>query len=142
VQFKFGVAAALAVGLLPPVSATAATKYISCDQMSTGGEQFVTNATIGDESEEAEVELYSTTAACAKNHSCGTQVYKKKVLPSVIRLVEIIVQGELRMTTTIDINRSTLGVVTVLSLSGTPGTADTRLSGTCKVRIEQAKKLL
>ncbi len=138
-QFKLGFVAVLAVGLLPPVSATAATtKYISCNQTSAEGEQFVTNATISDESEEAEVELYSTRAACAQNHSCGTQIYKKRILPSITRLVEIIEQGGITLTTTVDINRTTLHVLTVMSLSG----ADTQLSGSCKVRIEQIKRQL
>jgi hypothetical protein len=139
VQSKLETTVVLAIGLLLPLAAPAATKYVSCAQSSKDGRTFVTNATISDESENAEVELYSTMAPCANDHSCETRVYKKTILPSVIRLVEVINGSPgLQMTTTIDINRSNLSIVTHTSFNG----VDSEYAGSCTIKVEQAKKLL
>jgi hypothetical protein len=62
------------------VSANASTKYVECEQPTDKGDVLIIKATIDDESDQAEVQLYSTSAACAKSQTCGTDVYKKEVL--------------------------------------------------------------
>jgi hypothetical protein len=125
------------------VSANASTKYVECEQPTDKGDVLIIKATIDDESDQAEVQLYATSAACAKSQTCGTDVYKKEVLPTVLRLTWDLQAGSiLHHKTVIDIDRTTLHVVTRLTLYTQKETIKSTYTGTCKVRVETTKKRL
>ena len=128
--------------LVAPAVATSSTKHIDCTQITDKGVLQVIRATVDDSSDKAEVQIFSTSAECAKNDSCGTDVYKKDVLPSVIRLSTVLSPGALSYTTIIDIDRTSLAVVTRTSLSGSGIKSETTANGQCAVKVDNAKKVL
>lgn len=65
--------------LVAPAAATSSTKHIDCTQITDKGVLQVIRATVDDRSDKAEVQMFATSAECAKNDSCGTDVYKKDV---------------------------------------------------------------
>lgn len=100
-------------------------------------------ATIDDASDKAEVESFALNADCAKNRSCGTNVYSKNVLPSVIRLTNIVrAGGSATYTTVIDIDRTTLSVVTRTKIDTSVGGTETTAHGQCTVKVDNSKKVL
>lgn len=123
----------LALALLP-FAAAASTKDITCTQTTDKGVAQMIYVKVDGTLDNAEVESFAVTADCAKDRSCGTNVYKKDVLPSVIRLTNVTRVGALSYATTIDINRSTLAVVTHTVLSTSVGTSKTVAHGKCTVK--------
>lgn len=133
--------------LLVSHEVAAATKYLTCSVSGKDG-SMVLKATIADESDQAEVLFYSPTAACMP--SCEPDVYRKVVLPSVIRLHYGLTEGGVELTHTIDVNRTTLAVtadtvITILAAKAAgmekSGTSSS-FAGTCTVRVDETKKLL
>lgn len=137
-NFKFLIPALFVV----PVVADASTKRLDCTQTTDKGVLQVMRATIDDNSDKAEVQMFATSAKCAANESCGTDVYKKEVLPSVIRLSAVLSPGSLSYTTIIDIDRTNLVVVTHTSLSGSGISSETTANGQCTVKVDNVKKAL
>lgn len=129
--------------LLLPAAAGASTKYLECRQATDKGVEQLIYATIEDTSDKAEVELFALSADCAKDRSCGTDVYAKDVLPSVIRLTHVMrAGGSTTYTSTIDIGRTTLSVVTRTKLSTSIGGSETIAHGQCTLRVDNSKKVL
>jgi hypothetical protein len=132
------------VGLMfAPCLANAATKRLECAQTTDKGVEQMVFAVIDDASDKAEVELFALSAACAKDRSCGTKIYSKDVLPSVIRLNNVLRIGrEGSYVTTIDIDRSTLTIVSRTSFTSTVGNTDSLARGQCTMKVDAAKKIL
>lgn len=127
---------------LMSIPAHAATKYIDCTQTNDKGVVQIINATVDDASEKAEVRLYATTAKCSQNQSCSTDIYKKEVLPTVIRLSSITAAPKVSYVTVIDIDRTSLSVVTHATLKTPIEQSEDIFTGTCKVRVDDSKKVL
>lgn len=127
---------------LLPLAANASTKHIECNQTTDDGVAQVIFAVIDDTSDKAEVQSFALSAACAKDKSCGTNIYNKDTLPSVIRLTNIIRPGGVTYTTTIDIDRTSLAVVTRTKLTTAVGTSDSIARGQCTVTVDDTKKVL
>lgn len=131
-----------AIASLPAVS-IASTKHLECKQTTDKGVEQMIYATIDDTSDKAEVESFALSADCAKNRSCGTDVYVKDVLPSVIRLTNVMrAGGSATYTSVIDIDRSTLSVVTRTKLESSVGGSETAANGQCTVSVDNSKKVL
>ena len=131
-----------AVSLLP-ASAYADTKNLECKLTTDKGVEQMIYAKIDDTSDKAEVELFAVSAACATNRSCGTRVYVKDVLPSVIRLTSAThAGGSVALTTVVDIDRTTLAVDTRSKLETSAGRSETTARGQCSVTVDSSKKLL
>ncbi len=97
-------------------TATADTKHLECKIITDKGVDQIIYATIDDSSDKAEVESFALSAECAKDRSCGIDVYNKEVLPSVLRLTNATSVGSsATYTTVIDIDRTTLSVVMELT---------------------------
>jgi|SRR5882672_10689588 len=126
-----------------PATAVASTKHLECRQTTDKGVEQMIYATIDDTSDKAEVESFALNADCAKNRSCGTKVYIKDVLPSVIRLTNVLrVGGSAAYTTVIEIDRTNLSVVTRTKLETSVGDTETTAHGQCSVRVDNSKKVL
>ena len=132
----------LAVSCFLAFPAVASTKLIECRQSSDSGVVQIVRATIDDTSEKAEVQVFATTAECAKNDACPTAIYRKELLPSVLRLTTMTSTTGLSYEKTIDIDRKTLNVSTRSSLKTTAGDTDMTLTGTCTITIDNSKKQL
>ena len=111
------------------------------------GESEIFNATIDDASEKAEVQMRNDY--CAKTGSCSTEVYEKEVLPTVIRLTYTLKLSLEIFTRVIDIDRSSLDVVSRQALIGGVGEvggvgeAQSTFTGKCKIKkVDKSKKLL
>lgn len=128
---------------LLPITAGAATKRLECKQTTDKGIEEMIFATIDDTSAKAEVESFALSAECAKDRSCGTNVYDKDVLPTMIRLTNTLKAGGLASyTTVIDVDRTTLSVVTRTTLSTSVGSSESLASGQCTVKVDDSKKVL
>lgn len=126
-----------------PVSALAGTKYLKCKQTTDKGVEQMIYVTIDDSSDKAEVESFALSADCANSRSCGTGVYTKDVLPSVIRLTDVMRAGSsATYRTTIDIDRTTLVVVTRTKLETSIGGSETTAHGQCSVTVDNSEKVL
>jgi hypothetical protein len=120
-------------------SAHANTKYVECRQSDGKNDVQLIFATIDDNSDKAEVKLYATTADCAKNGTCGTDVYAKETLPTILRLTYVVSGGSLTLQHVIDINRADLSVVTRTTFAGT----ETTHAGKCEIKkIDASRKQL
>jgi hypothetical protein len=122
-------------------SANASTKYLECRQSSeTTGVVLVLFATIDDDSDRAEIKMYSTTSVCMNGDtSCTTDLYKKEILPTVLRLTSNKVIQSFSLRTVIDINRQDLTVVMREFVNG----AENTFVGKCAVKkTDESKKLL
>lgn len=133
--------AAFAVVCLLPLSANAATKTIDCTQTDAQGKVLYLHATISDSSDQAEVQAYMAGAQCAKDQTCETGVYKKEVLPTVMRLTQI-QSGEIALSYIIDINRANLSVVTRQTLQLFDKIRHEEFAGTCTVKVDETKNVL
>lgn len=123
-------------------STYASTKYVECSFINGKGGVQIINVTIDDASDKAEVQFYAATADCAKNQTCSIDLYQKEVLPTVIRLTSVMFAGAITDKRIIDIDRTNLNVVT-RSIFRTPEFQDeTTYQGTCKMKVEESKKLL
>jgi hypothetical protein len=122
--------------------AFANNKVLNCTQGNAQGVTQVLKATIADTADKAEVQKYATTAECASKGTCITYVYKKDMLPSVIRLTSATYVGGVTHSETIDIDRVTLAVTTKTVLKAPNGESETSFSGTCKLTVEESKKVL
>lgn len=122
-------------------SANAATKHIDCTQTDGQGKTLYLHATISDSSDEAEVQAYMAGAQCAKDGTCETGVYKKEVLPTVMRLTQIQV-GDIALSYIIDINRANLSVVTRQTLRLFDKVRHETFTGTCTVKVDETKNIL
>jgi hypothetical protein len=131
-----------AIALLAPISVAAATKFVDCTQTTDKGVVQIVKATISDESDKAEVRFYAKTAKCVENDSCGSGIYKKEVLPTTIRLTNVTGSSNASYTIVIDIDRSSLGVVTHATFRSAVSNSEMIATGTCKVRVDETKKLL
>ena len=76
-----------------PVASIASTKHLECKQTTDKGVEQMIYAAIDDTADKAEVESFALSVDCAANRSCGTKVYTKDVLPSVIRLTNVMRAG-------------------------------------------------
>jgi hypothetical protein len=123
-------------------STHASTKYIECSQTNEGGSVLIINATIDDASDKAEVQIYATTADCAKKQACGIDLYQKEVLPTVIRLTSVTFAGPISFKRTIDIDRTNLHFVTREVFKSPDYHDEKTREGTCKVKVDESKKLL
>lgn len=133
---------AVAIALLPAAT-TASTKHLECKQTTDKGVEKMLYAAIDDTTDKAEVESLALSADCAKDRSCGINVYAKDVLPSVIRLTNVMrAGGSATYTTMIDIDRTTLSVVTRTKLETPVGSTDTTAHGQCTVRVDNSEKVL
>lgn len=129
--------------MLASFSALGSTKYIECTQSDDKAVVQTIKATVDDESDKAEVQLYATTAPCAKTESCATQIYKKETLPTILRLTSVTILPGLSHITVIDINRKNLGVVTQSSLKTKVGNSKTTHVGDCEVKtVDNSKNVL
>lgn len=134
----------LAVALASlPVAATADTKHLECKQTTDKGVEQMIYASIDDTSNKAEVQSFALSADCAKSRSCGTDVYTKDVLPSVIRLTSVLRDGgSATYTTVIDVDRTTLSVVTRTTFESSVGGSETIARGRCTLRVDKSEKVL
>jgi hypothetical protein len=130
----------LAIALLP-LAASASTKSIECTQTTDKGVTQMIFAMIDDTSDKAEVQSFALSAECAKDRSCDINVYSKDVLPSVIRLTNII-SASMTYTSTIDIDRTTLSVITRTKLTSSVGNSETVAHGQCSFKVNTTKKAL
>ena len=135
-------ATVLVIAWLAPMLASASTKFIECAITTDSGLAQVLKATIADESEKAEVQFYATNAECMANNSCGVEIYRKEVLPTIIRLTRVLQAPGATYTTEFDIDRSSLQLTTDTNLVTSVGNSETHATGTCKVRVDETKKLL
>lgn len=122
-------------------SVSAATKHIDCTQTDTQGKGLYLHATISDSSEEAEVQAFMAGAQCAKDKTCETGVYKKEVLPTVMRLTQIQV-GDIAVSYIIDINRANLGAVTRQTVRLFDKVVHETFTGTCTVKVDETENIL
>ena len=132
----------IAVALVIPASTYAATKHIECTQTTDKDVVQTVRATLDDTSDKAEVQFFATSADCAKSDSCEINIFKKDVLPSVIRLTSIISPGSLSYSTTIDIDRASLDVVTHTLLTGSGINSESTAHGKCSVKVVKSKNVL
>jgi hypothetical protein len=132
---------AFVLACLLPLSANAATKDIDCTQTDSQGKVLYVHATISDSSDEAEVQTYMAGAPCAQDKSCSTGVYKKEVLPTVMRLTQLQV-GDIASSYIIDINRSNLSDVTRSTIRLFDKVTDDTFTGTCTVKVDESKSIL
>lgn len=102
----------------------------------------IINATIDDASDKAEVQVYTTTADCAKKQTCGIDLYQKEVLPTVIRLTSATFAGQISLKRIIDIDRTNLNFVTREVFKSPDYNDEKTTEGTCKVKVDESKKLL
>ena len=132
-----------AVIALLPVSAIASTKHLECSQTTDKGVEQRIFATLDDSSDKAEVESFALSAECAKDRSCNQVIYTKDVLPSVIRLTNVMqAGGAASYTSIIDIDRTTLSVVTRTKLLTSVGNSETVARGKCTVKVDNTEKVL
>ena len=128
---------------LVSVQSLAATKRLECKQTTDKGVDQVVFAVIDDSSLKAEVESFALSADCAKDRSCGTNIYNKDVLPTIIRLTNVMTVGSLASyTTTMDIDRTTLSIVTRTRLTSTAGNTESVARGQCTVKVDNSDKVL
>jgi hypothetical protein len=120
----------------------AATKILNCTQTSSQGVTQVVRATLDDASEKAEVLKYATTAECATRNTCETYVFRKDTLPSVIRLSSATNVGGVSYVETIDIDRASLAITTKSVLKAPNGQSETTFAGSCKLTVDDSKKIL
>lgn len=125
-----------------PAIGQAETKRIECGQVTDKTVSQSLFVTIDGTSDKAEVQLYAHSSACAATNSCLVLVYQKEVLPTVIRLYRSSSVGNLSYTTTIDINRSSLGVTTRTVVSGDGETTETVAHGQCAASVIRTKNLI
>jgi len=126
-----------------PVASIASTKHLECKQTTDKGVEQMIYAAIDDTADKAEVESFALSVDCAANRSCGTKVYTKDVLPSVIRLTNVMrAGGSATYTSVIDIDRSTLSVVTRTKLETSVGGSETTARGQCTMSVDSSKKVL
>lgn len=130
------------ITLLLPGVAAGGTKHLECKQTTDKGVEQMIYATIDDSSDKAEVELFALSVLCAKNRSCGTDIYAKVVLPSVIRLTKLTAGGSSTYTKVIDIDRTTLSVVTRTELKTSNEVSGNTAYGKCSVSVDRSEKLL
>lgn len=139
--FIFGIAIGLTLFSNPTI---ASTKQLECKQTTNTGVDQIIYIKIDDDSDKAEVELFALSAECAKNRSCGIDVYNKDVLPSVIRLTQILslpdTHGGTFYKHMIEIDRSTLSVIYRSSFESFVGNTETIAHGQCEVQIDKPKK--
>lgn len=140
-MIRTGIIAVAAIALFP-LMANASIKDLNCKLVSDDGVTHIVHAKIGDASDKAEVQSYATTADCAKDNSCPTDIYKKEVLPSVIRLIDITVAGQATFTVVMDISRTDLSIITRTKLKTPIGDNSTIGRGKCTVKTEKEKKVL
>jgi len=123
--------------------ANASTKFLECTQANKAGLVQLIFAALDDDSEKAEVKLFAITAECAKDDSCGTDIYDKVRLPTVLRLTFSSIVDKVAYQAVIDIDRTNLNVITRTSLKTPIGNSETEFVGKCEVkRVEDSKKLL
>jgi hypothetical protein len=124
-------------------SANASTKFLECKQSDSSGVVQLIFAAVDDDSDKAEVKLYAVTAECAKDDSCGTDVYDKVILPSVLRLTFSSVVDKVVYEKVIYIDRAKLSVVTRSSLRTPVGNSDKTFFGQCELKkVDQSEKVL
>jgi len=128
----------------PIVPAMADIKRLDCmPSNATAG--YVVHAVIDDATDKAEAQVYGNGAQCASSKSCETAVYQKDVLPSVIRLTRTQDFGPLAgfvIATVVDIDRTTLSVTLRVSTKSSGGNTESTYTGTCKMTVDESKKLL
>ncbi|WP_146096744.1 hypothetical protein [Xanthomonas arboricola] len=129
--------------LLLPLPSGAVTKNLECKQITDKGVEQMVFATLDDSAYKAEVDSFALSADCAKERSCGVKIYDKEVLPSVIRLTNILrVGGEASYTTVTDIDCSTLSVTTRTKFISSVGRNETKAIGSCTVKVDNIDKVL
>ena len=126
---------------LVSVSAQASTKYLACSGTDESAVGASINVTLADSSDEAEVQFSMAGAQCKADNSCATDVYKKTVLPSVIRLTRVTF-GDISDDNVIDIDRSNLNFTMQLKLQLFDKVERKNISGTCTLKVDDTKKLL
>jgi hypothetical protein len=124
-----------------PLSVNAATKYLECTQAGGQGRVLHIHATLSDSSDKAEVQLYYDGAPCIKSNDCSTNIFNKDVLPTVMRLTKTEV-GEIASSYIVDIDRSNLSVVTRSKERLFDKVTNDTFTGTCTVKILDAKSIL
>lgn len=129
-----------AVALIATV-AHADTRQFDCKQTTNTGVEQVVHITISEASDAAEVALYAISADCARQNTCGTEVFRKTMLPSVLRLTNTKVIGRLHYSRVIDIDRSNLRITSRTDLRADKETSSTEAVGTCKLSTPPAKRL-
>lgn len=123
--------------------AVASTKLLDCLQTSTKNITQAVRVVMDDNSNKAEVTLYAVTADCAKNNSCPTYIYRKEVLPSVIRLSTGTESPDsMTLIRLLEIDRQSLAISSRFFVGSTSKPPTMILSGTCKLTtLEEKRKL-
>lgn len=99
-------------------------------------------AVIDDASDKAEVQKYAITAECASKNTCATYVFRKDTLPTAIRLSSATIVGGVSYVETMDIDRTSLMITSRSVLKAPNGESETIFSGSCKLTVDDSKKIL
>lgn len=132
---------AVGAALLLATVAHADTQQLDCTLTTNSGVEQVAQIIISNSSEAAEVMLYALSADCARNSTCRTEVFKKTMLPSVLRLTDTKVIGRLQYSKVIDVDRSSLRITSRTNLRADNETSATEAAGICKLNKPQTKRI-
>ena len=127
-----------------PLATYASTKYLECEQSNEDETILRVKVGLDNSAKRAEVLMHALTAECAKTDVCRNKLYRKEVLPSIIRLTSLeVISSSVSYSAVIDINRKNLNITTVTNLKGADGDFLKHYKGSCKiVNSDQSENLI